>query len=140
MADSIWKKALEAYHSKRLKETLFSDLSVGIDPSEFVANLDARLNEIIQSGVKELVATVPWNTIESQLFACYYSAWGETRSADTFATQVEMMGNDYPILKLGVSRQIHDEMRHFVLYRDCALKMGGERMYSKPVPTRLRDH
>jgi hypothetical protein len=122
---SMWDTALEAYHAKRLREDVFSDLPVGIDPSEFVANLDGRLNEIIQGGVKELVGTVPWNTIESQLFACYYSAWGETRSADTFAKQVEMMRNDYPILKLGVSRQIHDEMRHFVLYRDCALKMGG---------------
>jgi hypothetical protein len=123
---SWWQRALTAFEKRRLKEDLFSDLPVGIDPSEFVANMDSRLNDVLQEGVKELVGLVPWDTIESQIFACYYSAWGETRSADTFSRQVEMMRNDYPVLKLGVSRQIHDEMRHFVLYRDCAMKLGGK--------------
>jgi hypothetical protein len=124
--NSMWEKALGAYRAKRLKEDLFSDLPVGIDPSQFVANLDARLDEIIHGGVNEVAGKAPWNTIESQIFACYYSAWGETRSADTFALQVERMRNRYPVLKLGVSRQLHDEMRHFILYRDCALKLGGQ--------------
>jgi hypothetical protein len=110
----------------------FSDLPVGVEAEEFIRVLDERLDQILQAAVKQNVTDQPWDTIEKQLQACYFNAWGEIRSADTFARQIRAMGSHFPVLKARVAKQLHDEMRHYFMYQDCAYKMGGVEVTSTP--------
>ncbi|GBC82751.1 hypothetical protein HRbin10_01883 [bacterium HR10] len=116
-----------------LRKEFFGDIPVGIDPHRFVALLDKRISEILEAWVDAYLTSGALETREQQLQLVYLSAWGELRSVDTFARQVERMGYalEYPELKLGVCRQLHDEMRHFKIYRDLALRMGGEDVLSQ---------
>jgi hypothetical protein len=104
----------------------FGDIPVGIDSVDFVGRLDQRLDEILREMVLRNLTGNAWDTTEKQIQACYFNAWGEIRSADSFARQVRQMGARYPMLKLRVAKQMHDEMRHYTMYRDCALRMGGK--------------
>jgi hypothetical protein len=103
----------------------FETIDPRSDPKSFVAAMDQRLDGILSQMVKKNLTDFPWNTVEKQIKACTFNAWGEIRSADTFARQISRLGSDHPHLKLRVSKQLHDEMRHFFLYRDCAIAMGG---------------
>jgi hypothetical protein len=124
---SLWDRAIVSYEkSGRVPAEFFSDVRVGSHPDQFVADLDRILDATLSEGVQKLIGPGSWDTVEKQINACYFNAWGEIRSADTFARQIEKMGCRYPSFKLGVARQLHDEMRHFYLYRDCAIAMGGE--------------
>ncbi|RMG47184.1 MAG: hypothetical protein D6723_16375 [Acidobacteria bacterium] len=111
-----------------LRKQFFGDIPIDIEPNDFVKRLDVRISEILEGWVDEYLTSGALESPEAQLHLVYLSGWGELRSVDTFARQIEKMGYavDYPELKLGVCRQLHDEMRHFKLYRSLALKMGGE--------------
>ncbi|RMG44209.1 MAG: ferritin-like domain-containing protein [Acidobacteria bacterium] len=106
---------------------LIKQVPIGDDANEFISALDKVLDDVLGKVSEAFVTRSPWDTLEKQLQMCYYNAWGEIRSADTFARQIEKIGFDYPELKLNVARQLHDEMRHFKMYRDCAFKMGGKK-------------
>jgi rubrerythrin len=106
---------------------LIKQVPLSDDANEFIGALDNVLDDILGKVSEAFVTKNPWDTIEKQLQMCYYNAWGEIRSADTFARQIEKIAFDYPELKLNVARQLHDEMRHFKMYRDCAFQMGGEK-------------
>jgi hypothetical protein len=122
-----WDQAIAAYEKDgRVSPEFFADVRVGSDPNQFVADLDRILDETLSEGVQRLIGPGSWDTVEKQINACYFNAWGEIRSTDTFAREIETMGRRYPSFKLGVARQLHDEMRHFFLYQDCAMRMGGE--------------
>ncbi len=121
-----------------LRKEFFGDIPVDIEPNRFVALLDKRISEILEQWVEAYLTGGALETPEAQLHLIYLSGWGELRSVDTFARQVEKMGYalDYPELKLGVCRQLHDEMRHFKIYRNLALRMGGQDILSqKPHPS-----
>jgi hypothetical protein len=112
----------------------FEGIDLRGEPKSFVAALDQRLDQILSGMVKKNLTDLPWDTVERQVTACIFNGWGEIRSADTFARQISRLGFDYPHLKLRVGKQLHDEMRHFFLYRDCAIKMGGpDIMETEPV-------
>jgi hypothetical protein len=104
----------------------FGDIPVGIEPDDFVQRLDQRLDEILREMVLQNLTGNAWDTVEKQIEACYFNAWGEIRSVDSFARQVRKMGRQYPVLKVRVAKQAHDEMRHYTMYRDCARRMGGK--------------
>ena len=112
----------------------FGDLPVGTDPNRFVAALDERLDGILKPIVVEYLTAGSWDTLEQQVQQAYFAAWGEIRSVDTFARQVEKLGyaREYPALKVGVCRQLYDEMRHFKLYRDFALRLGMQDILEQP--------
>jgi hypothetical protein len=103
----------------------FSEIDPGLEAAAFVSSVEERLNTILSGMVQKNLTAFPWDTVEMQIQACTFNAWGEIRSADTFARQITRLGVRHPHLKLRVAKQLHDEMRHFFLYRDCAIKMGG---------------
>jgi hypothetical protein len=124
---SFWDRALASYEKDgQVPTEFFADVRVGSDPDLFVADLERILDGTLSEGVQKLIGPGSWDTVGKQINACYFNAWGEIRSATTFARQIEKIGFRYPSFKLGVARQLHDEMRHFYLYRDCAIAMGGE--------------
>jgi hypothetical protein len=124
--------------ARGLARDLFGDLPLGGDPDAFVARLDERLDELILETTEKIIGYEPWDTPERQLVACALQGWGEIRSADTFARQIMKLGCEHPELKLLVSRQLHDEMRHYWLYRDCARKMADrDAMLEIPPDPRL---
>ncbi len=122
---SWWDRALEFLQQGELRR-LFDDLPVGVPADQFVAQLEERLDVIMSEGAQLIVQYLPWDALETQLNTCYFNAWGEIRSVDTFARQVERIGTRYPDLKHVVVQQMADEMRHFKLYNAAAVKMGGE--------------
>ena len=112
----------------------FGDLPIGEDANRFVAALDVRLDEILKPIVVDYLTAAPWDTLEKQVEQAYFAAWGEIRSVDTFARQIEKFGyaRKYPALKIGVCRQLNDEMRHFKLYRDFAIRLGMQDILEQP--------
>ena len=110
----------------------FSDISPDTEPGQLVKRLDDRIQEILQEGVNRFFQ--PLDTIEKQLDMCYFNAWGEIRSVDTFARQIMGLGANHVELKRGLCRQIHEEIEHFKLYRECAIRMGGQDMMTLPPP------
>jgi len=109
---------------------LFDDLPTDGPADQFVARLGERLDALMSEVVQAIVAALPWNRVEIQLNLCYFNAWGEIRSVDTFARQVERIGTRYPDLKHVVVQQMGDEMRHFKLYNAAAIRMGGQDVLS----------
>jgi hypothetical protein len=116
-----------------MAKQFFGDIPVGIEPQEFVQKMDKRLDELILEGTRQNVNAI-WDTLDRQLIACVAQGWGEIRSVDTFARQLLKMGTTNPDLKLRVSRQLHDEMRHYKMYRDCAAVMSGRDVVIESAP------
>jgi hypothetical protein len=118
------------------KETVFhmffADISPEGDAGQLVKRLDDRIQGILQEGVDRFFQ--PLDTIEKQLEMCYFNAWGEIRSVDTFARQIMGLGANHVELKRGLCRQIHEEIEHFKLYRECGLRMGGVDMMTLAPP------
>jgi hypothetical protein len=123
---------------KEIRHGWLGPVPVGVDPDRFMEVLEKTLDEIYDEMTRKQTTAPEWNSLENQLFSIYWSAWGEYRSADTFARQVVRVGYEYPELKVMVARQTSDEMRHYLLYRDCALKMGGKEILHLPKPNYLR--
>lgn len=119
-----WDKAIDGLQRGTLRR-LFDDLALELSPADFVNRLEERLDAIMMGGVRMMVEHLPWDSLQVQLNVCYFNAWGEIRSADTFARQIERIGIRYPELKLVLARQLEDEMRHFMLFQTAALEMGG---------------
>jgi hypothetical protein len=124
----------QSVDTKKMGEDLFGDIRVGIDPDQFVARLDKRLDDLILETTERMIGYQPWDTPERQLAACVSQGWGEIRSADTFARQIRKLGTRYPELKLLVAKQLHDEMRHYKMYKDCAIKMAGKDVMAEIPP------
>jgi len=122
---SWWNRALEYLQQGELRR-VFDDVPVGVPADQFLAQLEDRLDAIMSEGAQLIVQHLPWEALETQLNTCYFNAWGEIRSVDTFARQVERIGPRYPDLKHVVVQQMADEMRHFKLYNAAAVKMGGQ--------------
>lgn len=121
---SWWNRALDLLRQGDVRR-IFDDLPVGVSADEFVSALGERLDAIMSEAAGFIVEHLPWDAVETQLNTCYFNAWGEIRSVDTFARQVERIGARYPDLKHVVVQQMADEMRHFKLYNAAAVKMGG---------------
>jgi hypothetical protein len=130
---------MEETEFQSLREQVRKEISslpqTGAD--EFVSNLGGVMAEIYRESARKANARGIWENCESQLRLCAFNAWGEYRSVDTFARQVLRLGYAYPELKLLVSRQMKEEMRHAEIYRKAAAEMGGEDPFVLPVPTDL---
>lgn len=122
---SWWDQALAALQRGELRR-IFDDLPVGVPADHFLARLEERLDAIMSEGVSRILEALPVGDLQVQLNICYFNAWGEIRSVDTFAQQVIRLGTRYPDLKHVVVRQMEDEMRHFKLYDAAAVRMGGQ--------------
>jgi hypothetical protein len=123
---------------KEIRHGWLGNVPVGIDPERFMQILEKTLDGIYDEMTRKQTTSPDWNSVENQLFSIYWNAWGEYRSADTFARQVIRVGYEYPELKVMVARQTSDEMRHYLLYRDAAFKMGGKEILEVPRPNYLR--
>jgi hypothetical protein len=126
---SWWNRALEYLRQGEIRR-IFDDIPVGVPADQFLTRLEERLDAIMSEGVQLIVRSLPLERVEVQLNICYFNAWGEIRSVDTFARQVERIGARYPDLKHVVVQQMADEMRHFKLYNAAAVKMGGQDVLS----------
>jgi hypothetical protein len=111
---------------------LFADLSTRGTPREVIKRLEERIEGILKENIDRYFQ--PLDTMEKQLEMCYFNAWGELRSVDTFALQIKGLGTNQVDLKRGLCRQIHEEIEHFKFYRNCALKMGGRDVMELPPP------
>jgi len=128
------KTILQGIDVALVTEQFFGDIPTGTDANRFVAALDKRLDSILAPIVEDYLTSGPWDTLEQQVQQAYFAAWGEIRSVDTFARQIEKLGyaREYPELKVGVCRQLNDEMRHFKLYRDLGLRLGMKDILEQP--------
>jgi hypothetical protein len=131
---------MEEAEFQSLREKIRRDLAglpQGNEPAEFVINLGQTLDGIYRESARRANASGVWKKLESQLRLCTFNAWGEYRSVDTFARQILRLGYRYPELRLVVSQQMKDEMRHAALYRKAAIGMGGQDPFLLPKPSDL---
>lgn len=104
-------------------QEVFADFPLDLEAEEFISRLDERLDALVLAAARRGTAD-PWDTLEKQLVVGASQAWGETRSAETFARQIIKLGFNHPELKVAVARQLHEEMNHFAIFQDCFSKMG----------------
>ncbi|RMG51807.1 MAG: ferritin-like domain-containing protein [Acidobacteria bacterium] len=113
-------------------QMFFADLPTHGTARDVVKRLEERIEGILKENIGRHFQ--PLDTLEKQLEMCYFNAWGELRSVDTFAQQIKALGTRHVDLKRGLCRQIHEEIEHFKYYRQCALQMGGQDMMNLPPP------
>jgi hypothetical protein len=102
---------------------ILADIPTDLSAEEFIGEFDRRLDRAVLDAAKRATAD-PWDTLGKQLIVGASQAWGETRSAETFARQILKLRFDHPELKAAVGRQLHEEMNHFMIFQDCFNRMG----------------
>ena len=108
-----------------IQREYFNDISIDGPSHKFVSILDKRLNQVYEDAVERYYKDPPWDMPGVLLAICCYFAWGEARSVESFSRQAMELGFDKPRLRLLLSKQIYEEMVHYQMFREAAIKIGG---------------
>ena len=110
---------------EEVRREYLADLPLDRSAHEFVSKLDKKLDQAYEEAVDRYYKAPPWDMPGVLLAICCYFAWGEVRSVETFSRQAIELGFDKPRLRLLLSKQIYEEMVHYQMFREAAIKIGG---------------
>src|SRR5205085_6546435 len=110
---------------EEVRREYLADLPLDRSAHEFVSKIDKKLDQAYEEAVDRYYKAPPWDMPGVLLAICCYFAWGEVRSVETFSRQAIELGFDKPRLRLLLSKQIYEEMVHYQMFREAAIKIGG---------------
>jgi hypothetical protein len=108
-----------------VRREYLAELPLDGSAHDFVLRLDKKLDLAYEQAVDRYYKAPPWDMPGVLVAICCYFAWGEARSVESFSRQAIALGFEKPRLRLLLSKQIYEEMVHYQMFREAAIKIGG---------------